>query len=188
MSRDSINPHGFDEYRLAHESRQKSVDRILEYQADTRQRVDTLVKAILVLSGGALTISIGIFLRTGAPQLSADLVRILQQSWWLLFYSLAASATVLFIMIFQGYRYAAEWEKAFSAGDDKIAKSLFLQLTRIINWVLGVTGFVGFLVGLAMLAYVSVETVTGSPNSLLQEGRPQAGAPELKRSASLKVG
>lgn len=181
MSRDSINLHAFDEYRLAHESRQKSVDRILDYQADTRQRVDTLVKAIFVLSGGALTISIGIFLRSGAPQLSADLARSLQQSWWLLFYSLAASATVLFVMICQGYRYAAVWERAFSAGDHKIAQSRFLQVTRIINWVLGVTGFIGFLVGLAMLAYVSVATVTVNPNHSLQEGRAQAGAPELKR-------
>jgi len=43
--------------------------------------------------------------------------------------------------------------------------------TRIINWVLGVTGFVGFLVGLAMLAYVSMETVTVSPNSSLRDFR-----------------
>jgi hypothetical protein len=163
MSRTPINPHAFDEYRLAHESRQKAVDRILEYQADTRQRVDTLIKAIFVLSGGALTISIGIFLRAGAPQLSASLVYLLQKSWWLLFYSLAASASVLFIMICQGYWHTALWQQAFDKSENKIPASVFLKLTRIVNWILGITGFVAFLIGLAVLAYVSVAAITVSP-------------------------
>jgi len=89
-------------------------------------------------------------------------------------------------MICQGYRYAAVWEGAFCAGDSKIAKNFFLQITGVINWVLGVTGFIGFLVGLAMLAYVSVETVTVSPNPSLQEGR-QADGPELERQALTSV-
>jgi hypothetical protein len=181
MSRNPINPHGFDEYRLAHETKQKPVDRILEYQADTRQRVDTLVKAIFVLSGGALTISIGIFLRTGAQQLSADLAQLLQKSWWLLFYSLAACATVFFLMICQGYRLAALWEDAFNSGDNEIAASRLLQAMRIINWSLGVTGFLSFIVGLALLAYVSVVTVAAIPDLSRQGGRPQVGAPDAKR-------
>jgi hypothetical protein len=148
--------HRFDQFKLAEEVNQKAIDRILQHETDTRQRVDTLIKAIFVLSGGALTISIGLFLRSGAPQLSEALIRVLQQSWWLLFYSLAASATVLAIMIFQGYRYVALWKKAFNENSGQISDSFLLKLTRIANWSLGVTGFTAFLIGLALLAYVSV--------------------------------
>jgi hypothetical protein len=157
---DAINPHGFDEYKLAHESNQKAVDRILQYQADTRQRVDTLIKAIFVLSGGALTISIGIFLRSGAPPLSANLTQLLQISWGLIFYSLAASASVLFSMIFQGYCLARLWEMSFNIKADQIQDSCLLKGIRLFNWVTGVTGFAAFLIGLGALAYVSTMAVT----------------------------
>jgi hypothetical protein len=166
MSRSPVNPHAFDEFKLSHESKQKAVDRILGYQTDTRQRVDTLVKAIFVLSGGALTISIGIFLRSGAPQLSNALTELLQKSWWLLFYSLAASATVLFVMICQGYWYASMWEKSFIAGDNEIEQTRTLTIFRIVNWMLGISGFIAFLVGLGLLAYVSVAAVNISKTAV----------------------
>lgn len=159
MAHYPINPHGFDEYKLAHESKQKAVDRLLQHQADTRQRVDTLVKAIFVLSGGALTISIGIFLKSGAPTLAAPFVCELKWSWSFLFYSLAASATLLFLMIFQGYWYGWQWERALNADSKAISGTRILALVRICNWVLGVTGFVCFLVGLALLARVSVSAI-----------------------------
>src|SRR5665647_740545 len=103
MERQPINPHAFEEIKLREEVNQKIIDRFSAYQTDTRQRVDTLIKAIFVLSGGALTISIGVFLRHEAPQLTPRITELLQYSWYLLFFSLAAAAIVLFIMVVQGY-------------------------------------------------------------------------------------
>lgn len=175
MSRDPINPHGFDEYRLAHEAKQKAVDRILQYQTDTRQRVDTLVRAVFVLSGGALTISIGIFLRAGAPHLSAHLTLLLQVSWWLLFFSLTASAGVLFIMICQGYWFTSLWGKSLENGNSRnVDQNPLHKFAGIMNWVIGVSGFFAFVVGLGVLAYVSVNAVTVSPNLASSKDAPKA--------------
>jgi hypothetical protein len=161
MSDSPLNPYAFDEHKLEHESKQKAIDRVLEYLADTRHRVDTLVKAIFVLSGGALTISISLFLKTGAPHLAIGLTSALRWSWWLLFYSLATSASLLFLMICQGYWQAWQWQKVL-AGDDNVPSTRLLKFVQVVNWILGATGFVSFVLGLGLLAYVSGSAV-GEP-------------------------
>lgn len=168
MSQADINPHAFDEIKLREEVNQRIIDRFSAYQADTRQRVDTLIKAVFVLSGGALTISIGVFLRHEAPQLTPRITELLQYSWYLLFFSLAASAIVLFIMITQGYYVGELWNRAQKTGENKIDSSLVLKISRIVNWSLGIAGFVSFLVGLWMLAFVSVAAIEASPNTALK--------------------
>jgi hypothetical protein len=155
MSDSPLSPYALDQHKLEHESKQKAIDRVLDYLADTRQRIDTLVKAIFVLSGGALTISISLFLKAGAPHLTAGVASALRWSWWLLFYSLATSASLLFLMICQGYWQAWQWQKDLAADDHNIALTRLLRAVQIVNWTLGATGFVSFLLGLALLAYVS---------------------------------
>ena len=162
MERTPVNPHAFDEVKLHEDVKQKIIDRFSAYQADTRQRVDTLVKSIFVLSGGSLTISIGLFLREEAPTLTPRVTQLLQYSWYLLYFALAAAAIILFIMIAQGYFVGELWKKVQETGENKIETSLVLKTTRIVNWFFGVTGFVSFLVGLSLLAFVSVSTI-GAP-------------------------
>jgi len=159
MNRPPLNPHAFDEIKLAEERSQKAVDRLFGYQTETRQRVDTLIKAIFVLSGGALTISIGIFLRNEAPQLNPGLVVLLKFSWGLIFYSLVASAFVLFSMVCQGYYFAALWGRAFNSNKNEIGTSFPLRLSIFANWFIGVTGFLAFLVGIGALACVSIGAI-----------------------------
>ncbi len=166
--RTPINPHAFDEVRLREEMNQKVIDRFTTYEIDTRQRVDTLIKSIFLLSGGALTISIGVFLRNEAPQLPADITQTLEWAWYLLFSSLATSSLVLFVMIIQGYYVNSLWAQYQKTGENKLETSCLLKSTRIINWVVGVGGFVAFLVGLGLLAVVSVKAVNISPNQTPQ--------------------
>ena len=160
MHREPVNPHGFDEHKLAVEERGKTVDRINVYQADTRQRVDTLIKSVLVLSGGALTISIGIFLREKAPHLNDELMHVLQFSWGLIFYALAASVIVTFFMICQGYYFGELWKKMLGSGEDAISKNRVLFVSRVLNWFFGITGLIAFLAGLGALAYVSIKAIS----------------------------
>lgn len=165
MERTPINPHAFEEVKLREEVNQRIIDRFSAYQADTRQRVDTLIKAIFVLSGGALTISIGVFLRQEAPQLTPRITELLQYSWYLLFFSLAAAAIVLFIMITQAYYIGELWNRAQKTGKNTIETDLGLKISRILNWCFGITGFVSFLAGLWMLAFVSVAAIDTNPNT-----------------------
>ena len=176
MKRTPLNPHAFDEIKLREDVNQKIIDRFSAYQTDTRQRVDTLIKSIFVLSGGALTISIGVFLRHEAPKLTPRITELLQYSWYLLFFSLASAAIVLFIMIAQGYYIGELWNRTKKTGENKIDSSLLLKISRVVNWCFGVTGFSAFLVGLFMLAFVSVAAIGTSPNTTLNV-TPGADAP-----------
>ena len=159
MSRDDINPHGFDEFKLQHEEREKARDRVLASYADTRQRVDTLVKSVFVLSGGALTVSIGLFLRPGAPKFAPAAKLLLQWSWWLLFASLAASALITFVMICQGYWQGSMWERQLQGQAVRDTGTRVQRVVQVFNWLVGMTGFCSFLVGLWLLAHVAVTAI-----------------------------
>jgi hypothetical protein len=159
MERTPLNPHAFDEIKLHEDVNQKIIDRFTAFQTETRHRVDTLIKSIFVLSGGALTISIGVFLRKEAPALTPKITELLQYSWCLLFFSLAAAAVISFVMIVQGYYVGELWKKAQETGKNEIETNCALKLSRILNWFFGITGFISFLVGLSMLAIASTAAI-----------------------------
>src|SRR5258708_4202689 len=90
---------------------QKQLDGLYAYRSETRQRVDTLIKAMFVLSGGALTISIGIFLRPDHPILDGRHITMLHWSWGLFVASVICSSLLMFIMICQGYYEGGMWAR-----------------------------------------------------------------------------
>ncbi len=162
MHREPLNPHGFDEKRLDIEERSRVIDRINNHMADTRQRIDALLKSTLILSGGALTISIGIFLREKAPHLNAEIMSVLQYSWGLIFYALVASVTVMFFMICHGYYFGELWKNGLKTGEDidhKISKNKVLSASMVLNWFIGITGIIAFVAGIGSLAYVSIKAI-----------------------------
>ena len=107
--RTPVNPHGFDEHKLDRELLQRNVELFSSHQADTRNRVDTLAKAIFVLSGGALTVSLGIFLRESAPLLTPVQTLVLKLSWWGLFGGMAGFALIVAILIVQAFLLGEVW-------------------------------------------------------------------------------
>ena len=167
MKKKRSNPHAFDQIKLREDVKQKIIDRFSAHQIDAHHRVDTLVKLIFVLSSGALTVSIGVFLRQGAPKLDPRIIEILQYSWYLLYVSLAAAALVLFFMVAHGYCVGHLWTKAQKTGENKIDKSVFLKVLRIGTWLFGILGFISFMAGLAMLAVVSAKAIKPSANNTL---------------------
>lgn len=160
MDRFPADPHAFEKHKLGLEARERSVDRINAYQTDTRQRVDTLVKSIFLLSGGALTISISIFLRDGAPAVPSHLMDLLSWAWLLLFWSLAGATLILFMMIVQGYLLGELWKEQSSTGVERISSHKGLLATRWFNWIVGVSAVLSFLVGLAFVARVSIGVIS----------------------------
>ncbi len=103
-----------------------------------KERVDGLIRAIHLLGGGALAVSLALFLRSESLELDSDLVLVLQAAWALLFTSLAATAVAQFLLISDG------WPRS---------SRLFL-----------VTGLIAFVGGLALLAFVSLVAL-GEANS-----------------------
>lgn len=103
-------------------------------------RLHVLMRTLLLAGGGALALSLLLFLGSDSLELDAGLVGALQLCWLALFYMLAASAGVQFLALFGPPAGARRWAKR----------------------LLVVSAFAAFLVGLALLAYVSVVALAGA--------------------------
>lgn len=69
------------------------------HQEDVRRRADSLVRAVFILAGGALTISIGFLGDSSSSILTEKLILILQASWWALFATIISLACALVVVI-----------------------------------------------------------------------------------------
>jgi hypothetical protein len=98
------------------------------------ERLDTLIRTLLAVGGGALALSMAIFLRSESLELSADLVAALQASWLALFYALGACVALQALRLLDAASRAR----------------------RLLARLLGATALLAFLAGLALLAAVSV--------------------------------
>lgn len=101
-----------------------------------REPAQAVIRSIYLLSGGALAVSLAIFLRSESLELATDLVVTLQASWALLFYSLAAAVVAEFL----------------GASDARPRAARFFLRTSL----------AGLVAGLVLLAYVSAVALADS--------------------------
>ena len=85
------------------EERNKAWELYNAHARDTRLQADGLMKSILLLSGGALTLSIGAFLRPEPPLISPECLALLRWSWGLLITSMVLAVAVVFIGVLNKY-------------------------------------------------------------------------------------
>lgn len=105
-----------------------------------QDRLDPLVRTLLAVGGGALALSLYLFLNSDSLELDPGLVGALQLSWVSLFYVLAACGGIEFLALFGP-----------PAGARRHLKRVLLG-----------TAFAAFLIGLALLCYVSLVALAGA--------------------------
>lgn len=105
-----------------------------------QDRLDILIRTLLAVGGGALAVSLVLFLDSDSLELDAGLVGALQLSWLALFYSLGAAAGVQALALL---------------GPPEGAR-------RRLQRLLVATAFAAFVAGLAALAYVSLVALAGA--------------------------
>ena len=76
-----------------------------------------------------------------------------QRAWILIFYSLAAEASLMAVMIVQGYWESSIWFKGPRWCSERVL------VVQTVNWSLGLLRFGAFIAGLAFLAYVSATPI-----------------------------
>lgn len=127
------------------------------HQEDVRRRADSLAKSIFILSGGTLTVSIGIFTGSHAPVLSSGLSSILKVSWWGLFLAIILLALTLIIIIARDYAFGERWRKQLNGQNiDVSGNPTFVE--KII-WVFTIIGALAFLIGILGQAYVASNVI-----------------------------
>jgi cellulose synthase/poly-beta-1,6-N-acetylglucosamine synthase-like glycosyltransferase len=123
------------------------------HQEDVRRRADFLAKSIFILSGGTLTVSIGIFSGSHAPALSC----ILKASWWGLFLAIIFLALTLITIIARDYAFGERWRKKINGQNiDVSGNPTFVE--KVI-WVLAIICTLAFLAGILGQAYVASNVI-----------------------------
>ncbi|WP_286238951.1 hypothetical protein [Neptuniibacter halophilus] len=133
--------------------RQKQLN---ENQADTRKRVDTLVRYILTVTGVALSVSIGVFTNSQHTILSEDTRLLLAWSWSLLFSSIISMLAVMLLMIIGGYIFGERW-KLLEDGELEVAQQP--RWVDPLAWTCGTLGVVTFVTGLITLCIVAISSI-----------------------------
>lgn len=131
----------------------KEVEIFNAHQEDTRKRAEFLAKAVFLIGGGALTLSINLFLSTNAPKLSSDYVCILRNGWWALFVSMMLFVLVLGVMLTRDYAFGERWRKKLNGQNIDVSGSP--SWPDVIMWALGILAIIAFFFGLGSLAWVS---------------------------------
>lgn len=127
------------------------------HQEDARRRADSLAKSIFILSGGTLTVSIGIFTGLSAPALTPELTCILKASWWGLFLAIIFLTLTLLVILARDYCFGERWRKGIS--DKSIDVSGKPTYVETIIWVLAFFGILTFLGGMFGQAYVATNVL-----------------------------
>lgn len=127
------------------------------HQEDARRRADSLAKAIFVLAGGTLTVSIGVFTGSSAPQLTPDLSCVLKTSWWALISSIVFLVITLTTILARDYAMGEKWRKQLAA--HKADASGKPTAVEAVIWIFGILGILAFIGGLLCQAYVASKLV-----------------------------
>lgn len=136
----------------------QELDQFNSHQEDTRKRTDSLAKSVFLLSGGALTLSIGVFLRKESQEIPMELVTWLKRAWFSLFMSITLFVLVLSVMIIRDYYFGELWRKELNgkANSSENSPGCF----DVIMWVLGLLAILCFLFGFGALAWVACSLLT----------------------------
>lgn len=84
------------------------------YTADWKNRIDTMLKTIILLSGGVMSITIGAYINSKPIQMPECASTIIHSSWYLLAISLVACLSVYLILVISGGIVLKEWGKRSS--------------------------------------------------------------------------
>ncbi len=120
--------------------------------ADLRRRIDTLAKSIFLIGGGAVTLSVNLYI-SHKDSLKGVIIY-LRDSWWYLLASIFLFSAVIGLLILQGY-YCAEFyrKKIRNREIDSKEPNRCLDLIAL---VVGVVGFVMFFIGMIDLVKAAV--------------------------------
>jgi hypothetical protein len=115
--------------------------------ADLRGRVDTLAKSVFLIGGGAVTLSINLYL--GKPKSFAHVIFYLKISWVLLFLAMVLFSLVIGLLIAQSYISTEFYRKKLERREEiKEHPKRFLDFIALI---FGIFGLMLFLFGMITL-------------------------------------
>lgn len=119
---------------------------------EIRARVDSIAHALFLVAGGALSVSIAVLLGKDAPKLSETARCLVTVSWYSLLYSVVVFALIKGILVVQAYMQHGNSSR----------KAAWHRHTTCVNWCLGITGMLAFVIGMFLLVKVAAIAVSSA--------------------------
>lgn len=131
-----------------------SLEEFNKHQQDVRIRTDSLVKAIFVLAGGALSISIGLFLniKTTMPP---DIIQMLKIAWFALGLCILSLVLMLTTVISRDYFFGERWRVQLNNQTHQNIDAS--KSWDKVVWVLAMIGLFAFVFGFVFLVSAASE-------------------------------
>jgi hypothetical protein len=111
------------------------------HQQDTKSRFEFLIKSIILLSGGTLTISFNIFTNEEL-QLTDEAIDFLQMAWKYLSISIGLSILSYVVMVLRDYSYGEIWRKHLGKNQGWNFDHTYYDFVIIIFGVLALGSFI----------------------------------------------
>lgn len=128
-----------------------------KHQQDVRNRTDSLVKAIFVLAGGALSMSIGIFLNIKVV-MHPEIIQMLKISWFALGVCILSLVLMLTTVLSRDYFFGERWRIQLNNPTNQNIDAS--KPWDIAIWFLAITGLFTFIGGFGSLIYAATELLT----------------------------
>jgi hypothetical protein len=137
----------------------ESVNGFNTFSVELRNRIESLIKQVLLVSGGIQTITISAFLSASKPQMSEVTIQLLKSAWFQLSASIILCLVLMLLQIFAlthvGLKQKNKLENLRSGIEIMTA---WLPL-RIVNWVVGLSAFGFCIVGVFTISRAAISLI-----------------------------
>ena len=137
----------------------ESVNGFNTFSVEIRARIETLVKQILLVSGGIQTITISAFLSSSKPELSEETIELLKCAWFELSVSIILCLVLMLLQILSlthvGLKHKFKLENPVQ-GIQVMAAWLPL---RIISWGVGLSAFAFCVTGVYTISKAAISLI-----------------------------
>ncbi|WP_037374773.1 hypothetical protein [Sedimenticola selenatireducens] len=127
------------------------------HQVDVRARTDSLARAVFIIAGGGLSISIGIFTNSLMQDVDPFLAASLKVAWWCLAITIVSLVLMLFTIITRDYFFAETWRQKLQGKRQDVPHGP--GVADLIIWLLATIGLVTFIGGFLGLAFVATSVI-----------------------------
>lgn len=128
------------------------------YQAELRHRIEGLVKLVITLAAGTLSLSAGVLPLLVSDDISKGAGRFLVNSWQGLIVCIACLLVCLFVLFLRDFMTGVHWSN--NEAHELLARTGWdAWLPDLVIWIAGLAGLVIFIYGLANMAWAGATII-----------------------------
>jgi hypothetical protein len=129
------------------------------FSTEVRTRIETLIKQILLVSGGIQTITISAFLSADKPQLIEATISLLKSGWLQLSASIILCLVFMLLQIFALIHVGIQHKNKLTKLEPSVTVMVAWLPLRILNWIVGLSAFFFCVTGVYTISKAAISLI-----------------------------